>query len=69
MTGSDSMSDSTITSVTRYMLGGIAVVLFLVFGVGGWAATTEIAGAVLAPGTVVYVSPSNMRVFVADYSI
>lgn len=53
MTGSEPMSDNTITSVTRYMLGGIAVVLFLVFGVGGWAATTEIAGAVLAPGTVV----------------
>jgi HlyD family secretion protein len=39
--------------VVSYMLGGIFVALFLVGGVFVWAATTEIAGAVLAPGTVV----------------
>jgi HlyD family secretion protein len=35
------------------MLGGLAVVLVLVAGLGGWAATSELAGAVLAEGTVV----------------
>jgi HlyD family secretion protein len=34
------------------ILGGIALVL-LVGGVGGWAVTTELAGAVIAPGTLV----------------
>ena len=39
--------------VMTYMLGGIFVVVFIVGGIGAWAATTEIAGAVLAPGTIV----------------
>ena len=30
---------------------GIAAVVLLVGGVGGWAATTEFAGAVIAPGS------------------
>jgi HlyD family secretion protein len=32
---------------------GFAILILLVAGVGGWAATTEISGAVIAPGTVV----------------
>ena len=40
-------------SVTRYMLCGFAVMFLLVGGLGVWAATTEIAGAVIAPGVVV----------------
>ena len=32
---------------------GVAVVALLAVGVGGWAATTEIAGAVIAPGQLV----------------
>jgi HlyD family secretion protein len=35
------------------MLGGAAVAAFLVLGVGGWASTAELSGAVLAPGQVV----------------
>jgi len=35
------------------MLGGSIVSFLLVGGIGGWAATTKISGAVLAPGTVV----------------
>ena len=41
------------TNLSRYMMGGFVVVLALLVGVGGWAATTEISGAVIAPGTVV----------------
>ena len=32
---------------------GLAITVFLVGGVGGWAATTQLAGAVIAPGTIV----------------
>jgi HlyD family secretion protein len=42
-----------LASIGRYLVGGILVVVFLVGGVGVWAAKTEISGAVLAPGTVV----------------
>lgn len=40
-------------SVSRFMISGLAVVFFLVGGLGVWAATTEIAGAVVATGVVV----------------
>jgi HlyD family secretion protein len=40
-------------SVTRYMVSGLAVVFFLVGGLGVWAATTAISGAVIGPGNVV----------------
>jgi len=39
--------------VTRYILGGLAVVFLLIGGLGVWAATTSIAGAVVAQGVVV----------------
>lgn len=41
------------SDVRSYILGGTLVALLLVGGIGGWAATTDIAGAVLASGTVV----------------
>lgn len=41
------------TNLSRYMMGGFLVVLALFAGVGGWAATAPLAGAVIAPGTVV----------------
>ena len=40
-------------SIRRYTLAGAAVVAFLTLGVGVWATTVEIAGALIAPGTVV----------------
>jgi HlyD family secretion protein len=40
-------------SMRQHLLAGAAVVVLLVGGVGGWAATTEISGAVAAPGVVV----------------
>lgn len=40
-------------SIRRHLWAGLAVVAVLAGGVGGWAATTEIAGAVIAPGYLV----------------
>ena len=40
-------------SIQRYIIAGTAVTLLLTCGVGGWAATTEISGALIAPGTIV----------------
>ena len=40
-------------SIRRYTIAGAAVVFFLTFGVGVWATTTEIAGALISPGTIV----------------
>jgi HlyD family secretion protein len=45
--------DSPLESMRRYIIAGIVVVLLLTGGVGGWAATTKISGALIAPGTVV----------------
>ena len=40
-------------SIRRYTIAGVALVAFLTLGVGVWATTVEIAGALIAPGTVV----------------
>lgn len=40
-------------SIRQHLLGGGVAVLVLVVGVGGWAAFTEIAGAVIASGQLV----------------
>src|SRR3954464_11248788 len=40
-------------SMRRALIGGTAVASLLAFGIGGWAATTELAGAVIAPGSLV----------------
>src|ERR1044072_1828386 len=40
-------------SIRRHLWAGLAGVAVLAGGVGGWAATTEIAGAVIAPGYLV----------------
>jgi HlyD family secretion protein len=48
------MPNTELTTVTRsiwhHLAAGLAIVVLLVGGVGGWAATTELAGAVLASG-------------------
>lgn len=48
--------DHKLTSVKGYIAFGFATLVFLIGGMGGWAATTDLAGAVLAPGTVVVAS-------------
>jgi HlyD family secretion protein len=40
-------------SIRRHLAGGVTCVVLLGGGVGGWATTAEIAGAVIAPGAVV----------------
>ena len=40
-------------SIRRTMLFGLLLVVFLCVGLGGWAATTQIAGAVIAAGSLV----------------
>src|ERR1700687_6227769 len=48
-------NDTTFSrrSITRHLAAGVAVVALLAGGVGGWASTTEFAGAVIASGSVV----------------
>jgi membrane fusion protein, type I secretion system len=41
------------SAIRKLNLIGLAVVVVLVGGVGGWAATSQLSGAVIAPGTVV----------------
>src|SRR5882672_5422201 len=40
-------------SIRRHAFAGLLVVAILAGGVGGWASTTELAGAVIASGSVV----------------
>lgn len=40
-------------SIARHLVAGGAAVIALVAGIGGWAATTELSGAVIAPGQLV----------------
>jgi HlyD family secretion protein len=51
------MSDGTLPaplqSIRRHLIAGIAVMILLVGGVGGWAATTQFSGAVIAQGLLV----------------
>ncbi len=46
-------SVETQDSIQRHLVAGVTVVLILVGGVGGWAATTELSGALIAPGSIV----------------
>ncbi|MEO1206562.1 MAG: HlyD family type I secretion periplasmic adaptor subunit [Pseudomonadota bacterium] len=43
---------NTNDGMRGYLTLGVAAVILLVGGVGGWAATTEISGAVIAPGVL-----------------
>ncbi|MBI4273376.1 MAG: HlyD family type I secretion periplasmic adaptor subunit, partial [Rhizobiales bacterium] len=44
---------SATESIQRHVVAGITVVVILAGGVGGWAATTDVSGALIAPGSVV----------------
>jgi len=46
-------SMSARSSIRRHTRLGLAAALFLVVGLGGWSAITELSGAVVAPGAVV----------------
>ncbi|MBV8838960.1 MAG: HlyD family type I secretion periplasmic adaptor subunit [Alphaproteobacteria bacterium] len=47
------MKVDVMRSIRRHLLAGVAASVLLVAGVGGWAATTEISGAVIAQGLLV----------------
>jgi HlyD family secretion protein len=40
-------------SIRRHLLAGLVVVLLLAGGLGGWASTAQLSGALVAPGSVV----------------
>jgi HlyD family secretion protein len=40
-------------SIRRHMIVGLAVVILLAGGLGGWASTAQISGALIAPGSIV----------------
>lgn len=44
---------NTQGSIRRHLVTGVAIIVLLTGGVGGWAGTTEIAGAVIAPAQLV----------------
>src|SRR5262245_34189392 len=46
-------STSALEAIRGYIIAGTVVVLVLTCGVGVWATTTQISGALIAPGTVV----------------
>lgn len=44
---------SALASIQRYMVVGIILAVTVTFGIGGWASTMELSGAVIGQGTVV----------------
>ena len=46
-------SSSIHRSLHRHIFVGSVIVAFLTFGVGGWASTVQISGALIAPGDIV----------------
>jgi HlyD family secretion protein len=44
---------SALHSIQRYMIVGMLIVGFVTFGIGGWAATSELTGAVIGQGVLV----------------
>jgi membrane fusion protein, type I secretion system len=50
---------SVATSIRRYQLAGLAIVVATFGGLGGWAAIASIAGAVVAPASIVVESSAK----------
>ena len=47
------VADGEQPSIRRHLVGGTVIAMLLAGGLGGWAATTELSGAVVASGTLV----------------
>lgn len=48
-----SLPNGEESTLRNHLIGGMVIALFLTVGIGGWAATTELSGAVTASGSVV----------------
>jgi HlyD family secretion protein len=51
--GEGGAADGAAASIRRHIIAGCILVAVLIFGVGGWASTAEISGALIAPGSLV----------------
>jgi HlyD family secretion protein len=49
---SDGRGQEIVSAIRKLNILGLAMVMVLIGGIGGWAATVELAGAVIATGTV-----------------
>lgn len=47
------ITTAALRSIQRYLIVGAFIVLVVTFGVGGWAATSQLSGAVIGQGVVV----------------
>ena len=52
-----SAGNSADASIHRHVVAGGVLVGALAFGLGGWASTAEISGALIAQGTLVVAAP------------
>jgi HlyD family secretion protein len=50
---SDDKMDGARSSIRLHLIVGLTVVVILAGGLGGWASTAEISGALIAPGSIV----------------
>ncbi|OYU92205.1 MAG: hemolysin secretion protein D [Bradyrhizobiaceae bacterium PARB1] len=50
---STAAGNSALHSIQRYIITGGILVALVTFGIGGWASTTELSGAVVAQGSIV----------------
>lgn len=50
---SNDVNKATLRSMRRTLWAGSAIAGLLSFGIGGWAATTELSGAIISPGVLV----------------
>jgi HlyD family secretion protein len=53
MIGSGSEKTGALGSIRLHLIVGLAIVVVLAGGLGGWASTAEISGALIAPGQIV----------------
>ncbi len=53
LSGKSGVLPSAAESIRRHIVAGSILVGFLTVGLGGWASTAEIAGAIIAQGSVV----------------
>jgi HlyD family secretion protein len=44
---------SALHSIQRYLVVGIVITILVTFGIGGWASTTELSGAIIGQGSII----------------